>query len=133
MAFATFLGIEIGAKHLAMMFLVVRDRVQVFDEQLRRPVRSFDRLIFERCALPSPLLSVAKQAIDQSRRMPRCRFAIESGGKLPSIARAVIWVMAGNARYRAVSRPPFVPKELFAQRDLLRHQRIVVRIFAALS
>jgi len=35
--------------------------------------------------------------------------------------------MAGNARYRAVSRPPFVPKELFAQRDLLRHQRIVVR------
>jgi len=23
--------------------------------------------------------------------MPRCRFAIESGGKLPSIARAVIW------------------------------------------
>ena len=59
--------------------------------------------------------------------MPRCRFAIESGGKLPSIAPAVIWVMAGNAGYRAVSRPPFVPKELFVQRDLLRHQRIVVR------
>jgi hypothetical protein len=39
----------------------------------------------------------------------------------------VIWIMASHTCDAAVSRPSFVPEELFAEGDLLRREWIVVR------
>src|SRR5262249_49148212 len=94
-------GLKVVAEDLAELLLVGRNRPQVFNHLLVRPIEIFQRLLLERGAQTCPELSIAEKSIHDGQSVTGHRLACEINRELPRITPAVVGLMAAHARYRS--------------------------------
>src|SRR5262245_4939122 len=93
--------LKVVAEDLAELFLVGRNRPQVFHHLLVCPVEVLQRLLLERRPQTCPELSVAEKSIHDRNSVTGHRLAREINRELPRITPAVVGLMAAHAGYRS--------------------------------